>query len=385
MAGDAIVYSDGSTFDRPRTHVLIIGVGHYPNLKGGGINCDAASRFGQLKSPPKSARRLAEWFISEYNYPPAPIGSVALLLSEARIQSFQTPDGATVTPPAANYDSIAEAVGRWFDRGNGTEASRLIFIFCGHGFGYGIETSLLTADFDFRRRNRWDDAIDLGQFAGAMDQCAAAEQIYFIDACRSPHGDLVAPNAAIGRSPIHAILDPRDNFETRRNAPLIFATGQAQPARGRTEGISVFAEAFLQAVDGMGARDDTGNWLVSNLAMLEAMDHVSVRLTEEHFPDPQQPQGSEARRMEIHYLRRDPVSPIYVTRDDGAACGPGELHYSLADGEARVHHCAAQDDEVEIHLPYGTYDFELVYEEEVVARKTGARCAPIYKYAKLMK
>ncbi len=41
----------------------------------------------------------------------------------------------------------------------------------------------------------------------------------------------------------------------------------------------------------MGARDDNGDWRVNNYSLLEAMSHVSLRLTQNFFPEPQQPQG----------------------------------------------------------------------------------------------
>jgi hypothetical protein len=62
----------------PQTHVLIVGVARYPNLKGGGANSDRASPIGQLTAPAISARQIADWFIQDYYHPGAPLGSVAL-------------------------------------------------------------------------------------------------------------------------------------------------------------------------------------------------------------------------------------------------------------------------------------------------------------------
>lgn len=375
---DALVFS--AEGDGPRTHVLIVGVGHYPYFRDGGPEADDASSLGQLASSTVSARILARWFVEEYNYPPAPLGSLALLLSEPEQATFETPTGKWRVPKAT-YEAFGKAAQAWHARGNGDEADRLIFLFCGHGFGYSVLTSLLLADFDFREPDAWDSALDLGKFVAGMETCAAAEQVFFIDACRRPHGDLLPPGAAIGRSPVHAKSLPRQNYSTTRNAPLIFSTGDEEPARGRIDGASVFADAFMKSVDGMAARDDNGDWRVNNYSLLEAMSHVSLRLTEQHFPEPQQPQGGQARAFDFHYLAKDPISPIYLDRN-GFACGPGELHYEVS-GAPVVRPCEEDEYEVELNLPFGGYNFTLK-DGDVELARAQQRAAPTFKKARLV-
>lgn len=361
--------------------MFIVGIGHYPYLAGGGPGEDPTATLGQLSSPPASARALADWFIKSYHYPPAPLGSVALLLSERPQKVYTPPNGRALLTPRPDYSAFETAAQSWFVRGNASEGSRTIFIFFGHGFGYGTETSLLMADFDFRKLNLWDFALDLGDFHAGMDGCAAAEQLFLIDACRRPHPSSVSPHAATGRSPVHPGGPSRkDRSLKRRNAPIFFSTGDDQPARGRVGGISVFAEAFLHAVEGMAARDDTGTWQVNNFSLLEAMDHVSKRLTNTGFPEPQQPQGTEARRFDFHYLRGDPISPVYISRS-GQPCGPGVLAYDLK-GKSQNQPCSGSDIEIELRLPYGPYEFKLRQGSKVVA-SARARSAPTFKKADL--
>lgn len=363
----------------PGTHVLVVGVGHYPYFKKGGPEAYDDAPLGQLSSSPVSARLMARWFIDEYDYPAAPLQSVALLVSDTTNVPFETASGSFVlTKPT--YENFKVAAKAWHKRGSTDEGNRLVFLFCGHGYGYGEITSLLMADFDFREDDRWDNALDLGVFLGGMETCAAAEQVYFIDACRRPHPSFMSPAAAIGRSPFHITESPRDNFATTRNAPLFFSTGDAEPARGRTDGASVFTDAFLKSMRGMAARDDNGDWRVNNYSLLEALSHVSLRLTKEHFPEPQQPQGSQSRAFDFHYLSKDPVSPIYIERP-GHACGPGQLHYSVH-GIAMVRPCTADETEVEIPLPLGGYQFILTDGETILAKANG-RSAPTFKKAKL--
>lgn len=379
LAEHGVVFQTGA--DRPQTHVLIVGVGTYPNFQGG-ISASDLSPLGQLNSPAPSARAITDWFLNEYNYPSAPIGSVAVLCSEAVPAPLTTKDG-TWRLPNPTYATFSAAAQAWFTRGNTDEQNRLVFLFCGHGYGNGFETSLLMSDFDFRRDDKWDCALDLAQFIEGMAKCAAEEQVFLIDACRRPHGDLLAPRAAIGRSPIQPVSKPRAKWQNNRNAPVFFSTGDGKPARGRATGTSVFTEAFLRAMRGMGARDDTGEWLVNNFSMLEAMNAVSTRLTEKSFPESQQPQGTEARRLEFHQLLTDPISPIYISRADQTPCGPGELRcYVAGELDGTYQACTDDDHEIEIDLPIGDYDFELRSPDKPTV-SAQQRSAPTFKQAKL--
>jgi hypothetical protein len=377
-AMNGVVFEDSQP--GPKTHILIIGVGHYPFFRDGGAQRDDSAPLGQLISSTASARILARWFLEDYRYPPAPLGSLALLSAERTSAPFETTSGSWLLP-TPTYDAFAHAAQAWRSRGDTDEANRLIFLFCGHGFGYGALTSLLMADFDFRKQDAWDSALDLGKFLAGMESCAAAEQVYFIDACRRPHGDLLSPGAAIGRSPVHAKSTPRKDFSTTRNAPLIFSTGDDEPARGRADGASVFTDAFMKSVRGMAARDDNGDWRVNNYSLLEAMSHVSLRLTQQHFPEPQQPQGGQARAFDFHYLAADPISPIYLDRG-GQACGPGELHYDVGN-QAVVRPCDDNEYELEISLPYGGYTFTLKNGGTKLAQAQ-QRAAPTFKKARLV-
>lgn len=381
MADEAIVYNDGSGPDAARTHVLLVGVGYYPNFVHGSRDSNEAPVTDNLKSPAVSVRALADWFIGDYHHDPAPLGSLALLISEKAPAPYDSPRGKSVQVPVPTYDRFADEAKAWLARGDGNEDSRLIFFFCGHGYGYSAETSLLMADFDFSDDNPWDRALDLTRFKAGTEKYKAAEQLFFIDACRRPHGDLVEPGAAIGRSPASAKKNPRAGMTRKRKAPVFFSTGNNEPARAQAGDLSVFTKAFLRAVKGMGARDDNGPWQVSSLSMLEAIDHVSERLTEEDFVDPQQPQGEDARVVRIHQLKEDPISPVYVARN-GGPCGPGSLTYRV-NGEAQQQPCTADDSEVELWLPYGDYAIELVDGGQVIARTPKARSAPIFKRATL--
>ncbi|MBB3772806.1 hypothetical protein FHS55_003427 [Angulomicrobium tetraedrale] len=364
----------------PQTHVFIVALGHYPNFLGGD-NADLQAPLGQLASPPRSARLLADWYLKDYHYPPAPLGSLALLISEKEPEPYVTSTGAYMLR-VPTYAAFEEAANAWIDRGMASEDDRMIFLFLGHGYGYGREASLLFADFDFRSRNKWEQALDLGLFHNGLQGCAAAEQIFMIDACRRPHGDQAEPDAAIGRSPIHPGKEGRKTFAKRRNAPLFFSTGDAEPARGRIDGASVFTEAFLRTMAGMGAHDDDGDWRVNNYTMLYALSHVSRRLTQQEFPEPQQPQGAQACMFDFHILTKPPVAPVYVVRADQLPCGPGTLHIAAGD-KTQSRQCAPEELEVEVTLPLGQYDFSLM-DSHGTERTATQSSRPTFKRARLI-
>jgi hypothetical protein len=361
--------------------VLIVGVARYPNFRGGGANADLLSPIGQLTAPAISARQLADWFIAEHHFPAAPLGSVALLLSEGAPSPYTPPGGQPVGVAQAIYDNLKTAAQEWRRRGDGNERNQLVFVFCGHGYGFDDTTSLLLADFNFREQDRWDRALDLGTFIAGMEACAASHQLFLIDACRRPHGDLLSPHAAIGRSPVQPVQTPRAAFTTSRIATTLFSTGEKEVARAQSGGLSIFAEALIRSFNGMAARDDEGNWRVSTLSLMEAVDHISRRLTSQIFSSPQQPQRSKVVAFDIHFLQRPPISPIYVERAAPYHGQAGQIAYRQGTVSGSKE-CDPGEIEVDVHLPYGAYDLDLVCAGAVVGHGS-QRAAPTFKKLRL--
>jgi hypothetical protein len=383
-SSDPTPAADGLVFVRPgpgpQTHVLIVGVACYPNFRDGGANADLLSPIGQLTAPAISARWLADWFITEHAFPAAPLGSVALLLSEDPPGPYTPPGGQPVGVAPAMYDNLETAAQEWRKRGDGSERNQLVFIFCGHGYGFGDTTSLLLADFDFRKQNRWDRALDLGTFIAGMEACAASHQLFLIDACRRPHGDLLSPHAAIGRSPVQPVQTPRAPFTTSRIATTLFSTGEEEVARAKSGGLSIFAEALIRSFNGMAARDDEGDWRVSTVSLMEAVDHVSRRLTSQIFSSPQQPQGSKVVAFDLHFLQGAPISPIYVERGAPYYNQKGHIVYRGTASGSRE--CDSGEIEVDVNLPYGAYDLDLECSGAVVGSGS-QRAAPTFKKLRL--
>src|SRR5258707_5532696 len=100
----------------PHTHVLLIGIGSYPYLKGGTQKKKLFAHhenMGQLDSPPHSARRLADWFANEFRNS-LPLGSLAMLVSGGRREYLIGATKHTLEP--ATTANAKAAIGGWADR-----------------------------------------------------------------------------------------------------------------------------------------------------------------------------------------------------------------------------------------------------------------------------
>ena len=85
----------------PRTHVLVIGVGDYPNTKASSAAQIAAGavKVTPLGSPVPSASKVAEWFLNLHN-PAAELGS----LEAGKDADFVVLSG----PPFSTYTKVLQ-------------------------------------------------------------------------------------------------------------------------------------------------------------------------------------------------------------------------------------------------------------------------------------
>jgi len=235
----------------PSTHAIVIGIGKYFHLPGGG---GPKTRYDdgmeQLSSPPRSARTFADWLIRHYDNPKAPLSTVALLVSKAGAASNAARiQGATAA-------DVVPAIRAWKDRSD-HEDDVMMFFFCGHGMAQGTDSSLLLADYGADDNSPYDGAIDLGRFLVGMERAAATHQIYFIDACRASSDSFAgARGGSTGVSVIMAdplLSNPKIN-------PVFFSTLAGAQAYGRKGKVSVFTEALMKGLKDWGANDFNGGW-----------------------------------------------------------------------------------------------------------------------------
>lgn len=271
-------------FDRPlkgpATHAVIIGIGSYPHLPGGSSRAKTAHHegMGQLTSPPQSARHLARWLIDQFDSPARPLGSVQLLISEKKPRPFPlrgaVGERTSVTVPRATKAEIERALADWRSKGDSHSDNLMLLFFCGHGAGSGLTLSLLLEDFGDRPNAPLKNCIDLRRFHSAMDECAARDQCYFIDACRT-ESRLLTANAGFAGDPIFqstGIFQHRDR--RARAGPMFFSTVADAAAYSRPGKPSIFTDAVIAALSGAGSGDSNGPWEVTATRLQTALDAI---------------------------------------------------------------------------------------------------------------
>jgi len=186
MSAQSLIH-EGKAAPR-QTHVLLIGIGTYENLIGGpGPLAPDHFGLGQLTSPPASARLLADWFITNFDCPDRPLGTLRMLLSEASSAKFQHPGtGAQHSVPEANLVNTRAAVADWIDAAANPD-DQIIFYLCGHGLSGGLNEIYPLRDFgcdDPADDGPLARAINLNKFAVGLETVTASNQLLILDTCR---------------------------------------------------------------------------------------------------------------------------------------------------------------------------------------------------------
>lgn len=267
----ALIYQD-SGHEGAGTHVLIIGISHYAHLLGGSKpRPDIAMGMKQLRSPARSARELAKWFLDDFDNPDKPLASLALVLSESDPAKFSHPKSRQKgTLPTGTFDEVGTAVAGWIDRASSDSDNQVIFFFSGHGVSSG-DSVLLLRDFGEPRHNRFNGALNLSDFLTSMMTQVPDYQLFLIDACRSAPSFLrSAPlKQHLGRGCYEmrdlSLRGGRVATQSVHHASSIFSR-----AYGRKDGLTLFTEALLQAFQGGGAQSSE-QWWVSTLGLQTAL------------------------------------------------------------------------------------------------------------------
>ena len=264
----------------PQSHVLLIGVGHYPHFRDGDAP-SGADDYGmkQLTSPVHSAREMADWFIQHYQHPTAPLGTVRLLVSEKGNDHYDHPASGRSVCARADFNHVRDAIRAWKLAGDEHVDNVLIFYFSGHGVADGARTVLILDDYGEDDQAPLDGALDFSQVHRAMAHCQARTQCYFIDACRVAGEDLIDganvgkgtvikndPDASIGLPPVRA--------------PIFYSTVSGAEAFGREGQMSVFTEAVIVGLNGAASDDVSGTWRVDCSQMLRLIRHYLQRAEE---------------------------------------------------------------------------------------------------------
>ncbi|MFJ4777609.1 caspase family protein [Streptomyces sp. NPDC088762] len=351
------------------THALVIGVGAYAHLDGGPEPTDHAGAVGmrQLSSPPVSARAFATWMIDQYHDRDRPLGSLALLLSEAAPTPFVHPKTAAPQDvEAAAIDNIVAAVTEWKDRGD-HDPARLVFYFCGHGVSLGVDTSLLAADMFADENSPMNGALHFEALWRGLSSCRAAQQVFFVDACRAGSDRLLHAVGTdnLGRVPVSGNRRP-DGFLPREHA-VIFATLHGEESFARAGAKSLFTDALLRGFDGAGSENVEGRvWRVTTDTLKHAitrfMKEPAFRGSVTTAPTPVSPESFD---FDFHELRGDPVVPVYIGCRPPEDNARAEFFCRHPRQEPRRRPPPEPGEEPDLRewaldLPFGTYQVEAV-------------------------
>src|SRR4051812_34945114 len=181
----------------PGTHVIVIGIGHYDHLPGGGKTPTKHHlNLQQLTSPPVSARKVAAWFIEKFDCLDRPLANVSLVLSEPQRAEFtNSRTGMTYKVPTGTIDEVRAALTAWVDRTAAEPRNQILLYFNGHGLSVGMQNLYLLRDYGKDSEDPLLGALNYQRFLGGLATRTPSNQFFLFDACRSPN-----PIAALNRT-----------------------------------------------------------------------------------------------------------------------------------------------------------------------------------------
>ena len=267
------------------THALVIGVGEYPHLRGGGLFAAQPAAvglgLGQLTSSVASAMAFTDWLLTSFRNDGKPIGTVELLLSPGAYRP--SPDasailglasGPSMTVDSATSSNIRAAFDEWLDRCNGDRANIAIFYFSGHGLEKEVSL-LLPEDFGIEVNRPFATCIDLTTTHRFMGQSKVGTQCFFIDACRETPIELLTslekPGFPLKGSTSGSFLE--------RDAPIYQGAAEGRQAFGPSGKVSFFTEQLIRCLNGLGAQNKAGQkWRVTTQSLRTGLTTVIPRL-----------------------------------------------------------------------------------------------------------
>lgn len=347
------------------THVLLIGVGHYPYLKGGTeVPFPLHMEMGQLSSPPESVRALSAWLMdgaSGFHNPERPLRSLQVLCSAAGGLSIPNAEGAPTPVDAARVGPVKQAIADWMGRANRSSDNAALFFFCGHGLAFGeAENSLLLEEFGRNANDPLDDALAFDEMRmGVIGRCSANHQIHLIDACRTPPSRTFLDTYGSKSTGVPMVAGGFSRRVRDKNAPVFFATGLASSAYGLNNKPSLFTQGFLQSMRGPASRDKGDHWAVQVPALAEGINKCVASMAYERQPQYCQPlaTGSE---LTIHKLRAEPESIVKVYTRDPALLPATILAHVAEATQVRGQRQPPEATPWWVTLATGAYRFEAV-------------------------
>jgi hypothetical protein len=246
--------------EEPHLHALLIGVGDYPNFTDNSKH--PTFDLKRITTTSRAALNIAKWLANNYNNPNCPLGSIELLLSPTT--EIALTHGRSITIEVPTLTNVREAYNRWRGRCDSSQKNIALFYFAGHGISTSSHTQfLLLDDFaDPKNYDLWTNCIDFKAMRDGLKGCAAATQLYFIDACRN-----VPIEAMIQLNPHGQHLGAADVYK-KAISYTYYASSAGNKAYGIDGGPTFFSQALLTSLGGVGTsgRVVTTSSLATSLA-----------------------------------------------------------------------------------------------------------------------
>jgi len=343
----------------PGTHVLLVGIGHYPHLPGGGAaptqNDDG---MGQLGCPPTSARAMADWFVRSYDNPARPLASLSLLLSEPTPAVYRHPlSGVGLPVPSGTADEVQSAIRAWIRRSASDPGNLTVFYFCGHGLSQGLLEAAILRDYGAEPHAAFDGALDLAALKNAMENAVPSAQIFLIDSCRVASGQFDPGMRSVGRSVVQ--IGPKTRLSLGPVSQSVhYATFASLEAYGADDDVSVYAKALLRALNSAARQDGRGDWWVDTGDLQRQVEATTRRIAAEGGRD-QRPETMRFSTIPLTRLRAEPRLPVLVSCEPGEAIGAALLSCHLDELLVGEHDGPAQPDVLHwlTDLHVGRYEF----------------------------
>ena len=310
----------------PQTHVLIIGVGHYPYLSGGASTVPqtfgGVNQLTQLTSPCISAKAFCETVLS-FDKPNASIrwkqslGSVELLLSPLPQQIGNMAD---IPYDAATRVNIENAYREWKQRCNTHSENIAVFYFCGHGLEKESQF-LLAEDFGRNPDNPWNGAIDMDLTRRAFHACKANTQLFFIDACRQVTASMLTHQLSVSAIDIPSML----TADCLYNLTLKGAANN-ESAFGRRDDISYFTKALINGLTGHAATKVNDDWVIITGTLASKMTQF-IQLLEPGQGFRQRCTSNLSDSTDVIHFGGPPEVDLFVSCDPDEALAAAELTY----------------------------------------------------------
>jgi len=351
----ALYFDEVSTI--AQTHILVIGVGGYPYLKGGTKEkvqtIDAAKGLGQLTSPAVSAEAFCNMAMEfkENESWVTPLGSIEVLVSNAP----DAPDvffNKPILPPT--IENIKDAYFSWRERCDSNTDNVAIFLFCGHGLGKG-EHYLLAEDFGKRPENPWDGCFAFDMTSMGFGTCRAKTQIFFVDSCRQVTFDMEGLNLSI--APLE-----QAKFDTSECQYRLVqkAAAQNESAYGLKNRESFYVSALIKALKGYAAVKETGQWTVSTGRLASKMS-TYLAMEDESANYRQRCISTSSEEVDIIVLSGPPSVTFKITCNPADALTYADLSFVELNTRA-LRTRAAENNPWTLDVEAGFYEINAIFQ-----------------------